>query len=378
MFLSTFSLPTINDLVGKARAAFRATLKGSDAWVWPNNVYVSAKVIAGQVFEAFGFLAYIQKQMFVFSAPDIESVTNHGTEYGIPQNPAAPAQGNIVVTDVAAFSVATGAIFQRSDGRGYVSTSGGSLSTAGSINVPVLAMQTGQVTNCDAGTEFQILSGVAGTLPTAAADGSGIQLGADVEDIESYRAKISFRKKNPPHGGNAADYVQWAGQVAGVSFYLDRPTVFVERLWNGVGTVRVFPLMFDLYPNGIPSPADIDRVAAHIETLRPAGARVTVAAPAAVPVDIVISGLTPNTTDVQEAVRAELLDTFRRLSRVAGTDAQFGSMPYLAYPTSFSRSWISQAIANATGEERHILLAPAADTMLQAGEMAVPGNISFV
>jgi hypothetical protein len=73
-----------------------------------------------------------------------------------------------------------------------------------------------------------------------------------------------------------------------------------------------------------------------------------------VPTDVVISGLSPNRTDVREAVLAELRATFVRLSRVAGIDAQFASMPYLAYPTSFSRSWIWQAVANATGEERHI------------------------
>jgi uncharacterized phage protein gp47/JayE len=254
---------------------------------------------------------------------------------------------------------------------------GASIATAGSIDCSVVAAQDGKITNCDPGTDLEVVSGVTGTAPTAAVDANGITLGADVEDIESYRARILFRKRNPPHGGNAADYVMWAGQVAGVSFYLDRPTVFIERLWQGPGTVRVFPLMFDLYADGIPSAADVTRVQEYIETVRPAGAKVTVAAPIAVPVDITISGLAPNTTAVREAVIAELNDMFRRLSRVAGVDSEFGSMPFLAHPTSFSRSWIWQAIANATGEERHALTSPTADATLLPGQMATLGNIMF-
>jgi uncharacterized phage protein gp47/JayE len=245
----------------------------------------------------------------------------------------------------------------------------------------VVAATDGAAGNTADGTTLAIISGVtttSTTAPTCAVDGNGIALGADVEDIESYRARILFRKRNPPHGGSAADYVFWAGQVSGRVVFLDRPTVYVERLWQGPGTVRVFPLMYDLYSDGIPLAGDVVRVQDHIETVRPAGAKVTVAAPVAVPVNITISGLEPNTTDVQDAVTAELRDTFIRLSRVAGIDSNFGSMPYLAYPTSFSLSWIWQAVANATGEQRHKIISPAADIALFPGQMATLGTVSFI
>lgn len=373
-----FNFKTLAQLVGQTRAAFRANLKGTDAWVWPNNVYVSGKVIGGAIFEAFGFAANVAKAMFAHTAETIEDLIEHGIEYGIPQNPAAPGTGNVVITDIAAFAVATDAVLQRADGVQYIVTAGASLATAGSVTVPVIAAQNGIATNCDGGTDLQIMSGVTGTSPTAAVDSAGIALGADLEGIESYRARILFRKRNPPHGGAPPDYVQWAGEVAGVSFYLDEPTVYVERLWSGPGTVRVFPLMYDLYANGIPSDADVLRVAEHFALVQPASAGVTVTAPQPVSVDVTISGLTPNTSDVQEAVIAELKDTFRRLSRPCGSDSNFGSMPYLAYNFTFSRSWIWQAIANSTGEKRHILNSPTADVTLAPGQMAVLGNVSFV
>jgi uncharacterized phage protein gp47/JayE len=53
-------------------------------------------------------------------------------------------------------------------------------------------------------------------------------------------------------------------------------------------------------------------------------------------------------------------------------------MPYLATPVSFSRSWAWQAVANASGEERHEIVAPPADVTLLPGEMPVLGTVTFV
>lgn len=369
-----YVLPTLGELAHRTRLAFRAHLKGSDASLWPNNIYVAAKVLAGKAFEIFGFAAYIAKQMFAHTAPDIESLRMHGEEFGIPQKPAQPATGKVTFTSSGALTVNASAVLERGDGVQYLVVDGGGLPGAGALQVSVVAVRDGVAGNAVGGTALTIVSGVTGDTTAEVASG-GLALGAEIEDIESYRARILFRKRNPPHGGAPADYVMWAGEVAGVSFDVDRPTVFVERVWAGPGTVRVFPLMFDLYPDGIPQGVDVARVAAHIASVAPAGAVVAVAAPVAVPLPITITGLSPDNTDVREAVLAELRETFRRLSRVAGNDSEV--MPYLAYPTSFSRSWIWQAVANATGEQRHEITSPVADIALAAGEMATLGTVTF-
>lgn len=376
-----FQLPTLKELMERTRQSFRANLKGSDAWVWPNNIYASAKVIAGQVFEVFGFAAYIEKEIFAHRAPDIDALTRHGVEYGIAQKPAAPASGSVVFTATDNVTVETNTVLRRADGVEFLVSAGGTRATTGTLTLPVVAALDGATTNTEANTPLEIISGVSTTsqiAPTCAVDANGLALGADVEDIESFRARILFRKRNPPHGGSAADYVMWAGNVAGVSFFQERPTVFVERQWAGPGTVRVFPLMYDLYEDGIPSLTDIARVREYIETVRPAGAVVTIARPDAVVVPVVVQGIEPNTTEVQEAVRAELKDAFFRLSRPAGQDNAFGSMPYLASPFTFSRSWIWQAVANATGEQRHSIVTPTADIVLVSGQMATLGPVTFV
>jgi uncharacterized phage protein gp47/JayE len=373
-----FAIPSLKELVERARQSFRVNLPGSDAWIWPNNINPTAKVFAGLVHEVFGFADYIQKQKFALTA-DSENLDLHGEEFGLARRPRAPAQGMVDITVSAAVVLDVAAVFRRADGVEYVATAGGTTDGAGVISVLVTCVSDGLNTNAIAGTPLAIVSGLNGDdAATAQVAGGGLVAGADDEDDESFRARILFRKRNPPHGGAAADYVMWAGEVSGVSVTGSRPDVFVDRLWAGAGTVRVFPLMFDLYADGIPQPADIARVREHIETVRPAGAVVTVAAAQAVPINITISGLQPNTTAVQEAVLAELRSAFRRQARVAGSDQEFGSMDYLARPTTFSRSWIWQAVANASGEQRHVIVTPTADVTIPSGQMATLGTVTFV
>ena len=364
-----FAIPTLGDLVERGRRAFRTYLPGSDAWLWPNNIGPTAKVLAGMIHEVFGFADYISKQKFALTA-DSEHLDKHGEELGMARRPAEPARGIVRLEATDEIIVAAGALFRRSDGVEYRATLDAVLPGSGALDVSVVATTDGKATSALAGTPLQIVDGVSGDA-LATVQG-GILGGRDVEDDEAFRARILFRKRNPPHGGSAADYVLWTSEESGVS------RVFVERLWMGAGSVRVFPLMDDLFPDGIPDAAAVLRVRDHIEMVRPAGAVVTVAAPAPVPIDVVISGMEPDTSEVREAVKAELRAAFRRLSRVSGTDTAHGGMPYLATPATFSRSWIWQSVANAIGEERHIIEAPISDVALAPGAIATLGDVTFV
>lgn len=367
-----FAIPSLAELTERSRRAFRAYLPGSDAWLWPNNIGPSAKVIAGAVFEVFGFADYIAKQKFALTA-DSENLDLHGAEFGLPRRPSAPARGLIRITATTDITVAAGAVFRRIDGVQYRSLVDASRLGEGALDVDAIATTDGKATTANANTPLEIISGTTGGLLALANVGpDGIAGGADVEDDESYRARILFRKRYPPHGGAAADYVMWAQEVSGVS------RVYVERLWSGAGTVRVFVLMDELYADGIAPPTEVERVADFIEAVRPAGAIVTLAAPNPKVVDVQIRGIAPDTVATREAATNELRAAFRRLSRVAGNDTPHGGMPFLATPTSFSRSWLWQAVANASGEERHEIVQPVADVTLTAGEIAVLGTVVFV
>lgn len=365
-----FAIPSLAALSERTRRAFRAELPGTDAWHWPNNVYVTAKVMAGATFEVFGFADYIAKQKFALTA-DGEHLDRHGEELGMSRRPAAAASGIVTLTASTALSVDADAVFRRpTDNIEYRAVAPASLPGTGILDVDVVAVLGGKAAIALGGTPLDIVSGVTGTA-TAEVGSDGITQGTNLESDEEFRQRILFRKRFPPHGGAASDYVLWGLAQAGVT------RVYVERLWQGPGTVRVFPLMDDLYANGIAPEGEIARVREAIELLRPAGASVTVVAPSPVSVAVQVGGLTPDTVAIRAQVVAELRAMFRRLARVAGGDTPHGGMPFLAAPYAFSRSWIWQAVANSAGEERHTIVTPAADVALTPGQIPVLGAVSF-
>lgn len=377
-----FAIPTLPQLLTRARNAFRSNLPGTDAWLWPNNVNPFAKVLAGMMFELFGLLDFISRQKFAITAEGVY-LDMHGAEIGLGRNQPTASSGSIAIIVADAFSVASGASFQRSDGFQFTATAALSTLTAGTLTVPVKATTPGSAGNTIAGAGLQILSGVTDVNgdanATAVVGTAGIGSGADVEKDGAkytpppgtYRYRILFRKRNPPQGGAPADYVTWALQVPGVT------RVFVERQWAGAGTVRIFPLMDDTYPNGIPQLSDINNIANYIATVAPAGAIVTVQAPVAFQVNITVHGLSPSSAATQSAVQEELDAAFLRLSAVAGNDAGNPAMNFLAVPTTFALSWIERAVADATGVQRGNVTAPVADVGLSAGQIAAPGTLTF-
>lgn len=166
----------------------------------------------------------------------------------------------------------------------------------------------------------------------------------------------------PPHGGAAHDYVSWAKEVsAGVT------RVYVDPLAGGAGTVHVYFLMDNTYTNGIPQGADVAAVQAYINEVKPVTAVVTVIAPTAVAVNVEITGLSPDTTDIRDAIELELADMLRREGKVST----------VAAPFTLYRSKLWQAISEASGEDHHVLTTPASDTAFSAGQFPVLGTITY-
>jgi uncharacterized phage protein gp47/JayE len=68
---------------------------------------------------------------------------------------------------------------------------------------------------------------------------------------------------------------------------------------------------------------------------------------------------------------------FRRSARVARIADPVAAQPYRATPFVLSRSWIWQAVANATGEQAHEIVAPVADLVLSPGQLPILGAVTF-
>lgn len=364
-----FAIPSLRELVERARLSFRAHLPGSDAWIWPNNIGPSAKVMAGMTSEVFGYADYIARQRLPLTA-EKENLDDHGKMYGLARRVASPARGMLRFAATTALTVEDGAIVERGDGVQFRIPTGGAILGPGDLLLDAVSVANGAATQSVFGTPMTSIGGVTGST-VITVHTNGLVGGGDVESDDSFRGRILFRIRNVPQGGSAADYVSWATDMPGVT------RAYVERNWRGAGTVRVFVLFDDDYPHGIAPQSAIAPVRDYIELLRPAGATVTVAPPAAFPVDVVIRGLSPDMPSVRNAIVEETRAMFRRVSRPAGGDVELPGIDYLATPQTFSRSWLWQSAANASGEMRHDVIAPVVDQVVPPGAIAILNGIQF-
>lgn len=362
---------SLRELVTDTIRAFNANLPGADAALARNNLKPTAKIIAGARFELERFAAWVADQRFVLTA-DADQLDRHGAEMKppVPRKGATAAKGPVTVTATTAITLATGSTLTRSDGAVFTVDAGIVLAGAGIATVQVTAALAGAAGASDADVVLTIASGLTGAATFAVA-AHGLGGAADPEDDGAYRARLLFAKAFPDHAGAPADWLRYALAVPGVT------RAFIEPLGHGRGTVVIYPF-FDLTrPNGIPLESDRQAVRLALREAGAGAALPVVRIPEAVPIAMTFSGLSPNTPEVQAAVAAEIATTFFRNSRVAGLSEPHPSMPFLATPQVFSRSWLWQAAANASGEQRHVLVTPTTDTTLTPGQTAVPGVITF-
>lgn len=364
-----FAIPDLRALATRAVAAFRAHLPGVDALLPGNNVGPTAKVIAGEMWGLFGRLAWVMRQAFPLTAEG-EWLDRHADQYGMARRPAAPGAGRVALAISSIANVAAGAVFTRADGARFSAVQAATLLSSGEIDVQ--SLDVGALSNTEAGVALTIVSGVtSGGAVAAVAGTGGIVGGSDIESDDDLRERLLFRLRFTPAGGAPADYVRWAMEVPGVT------EVYVERWWDGPGTVRIFPVFGDIRPGGIPNAGDIAAIVAHLEPLQPAGAAVTVTAPVAHPIAVTIGGLTPNTVEVQSAVMTSLREMVAARRRVGGADPGIAGLDFMATSETFSRSWLWQAVAEATGETRHWIDAPATDVTLAVGELPTLGVVTI-
>jgi len=353
-------IPTLESLAQSVRAAFVAQLPGADAWIPINNVGPTAKVLSGALWQLYGRLAFVAKQAFCGTAVGTW-LDLHGADLGMPRKPAAAASGLVDVTVSAAGLYPAGTQFQGANGVIYASASALAFGGAGTQSVEVTDITPEAAGNAIAGAVLTILTPFipapgdsAPFTATAVVDSATpITGGADVEqdgpewttDLSFYRGRLLFRKRNPPQGGAPSDYVLWATSVPGCT------RVFVERLYAGPGTVRIFPF-FDLdFPayGGIPNEAQVALVANAIAQVAPAEAAFAVQAATATYIEVTVSNLNPNNATTQAAVTAELQALALRRGRVSGSDSGAGLMDFLATPASFPAAWIAEAVIDAAG-----------------------------
>lgn len=279
--------------------------------------------------------------------------------------------GVITITGTNLTTLPVGSLFSTTSGDGTAATyQTTEIVMVGSAPtpVPVAAITPGFI-GLVIGNTMGLVTSVAGIDSSATI--TSFTDGVDTETDEQLRARVLFRIRQPPMGGDANDYVAWASEVAGVT-----------RAWAaqemGIGTITIRFMMDDLrattdpLTNGFPLSGDIDTVLAHVDTKRPVAIKdFFVFAPVPQPVSFTINNLFPSNAAVKAAIEANVSAMLHDKARPAHTIDGVLQPAQTIYA-----AWVNEAIMGATGVEYFDLVMD--DLVMPAnGYMGVLGSIVY-
>jgi len=348
---SGFNRQTLPQLITTIRSDI-LTRMNTDPVLRRLDAEVYARVQAGAVHTVYGYLDYLARNLL----PDLcdeDWLVRHANMKRCPRKAETYSSGFARWEGVPAEkTVPAGAILQDGNLTEFTATASAT-SIDGVLKLPVVCSVAGTVGNIDDNSVLTLNSPVSGLPSTAAAD--SFEGGAEIEDLDVWRARVIERWYYTPQGGADSDYVICAKEVAGIT------RAWTYRHWSGTGTVGVMVANSDLV-NPIPAESIVTAAKEHIAPLAPvAGAMLTVFAPTVHVVDMSIR-ITPDTATTRFAVIAELRAMFQRDGVPAG---------------ELDISRINEAISIATGEYKHVLVRPTVNIPIGKSELAVLGEVTW-
>ncbi len=350
-----FYRPTLQEIANGIFTDVVGRLKLKAAVLRRSLAGVISRALAGAVHGLYGYITWLSKQIFVHQCDD-EYLDHHGAERGIGRKPANTARGFVNARGTTGLTLKAGTKLRFGNDRSRLYYVRSDVDFVGGVATPlVYAVTPGEVSNLQAGAVLYLITPISGIQSAMTVGDAGIIGGADPEENDLYRERILDKIRNPPHGGNANDYVQWALEVPGI-----------ERAWPlpniaGLGTVGVMVARGIDAEDPRPDAELVAMVKAHIEEQRPVTAEVYIIVPELVPLNAVVY-ISPNTQAIRDAVLAEMQDFLIR-------DGQ---------PDSYLRlSRISETISGAAGEHHHELAVPVADIYIGKTELPVLGKFIF-
>ncbi|NNB08722.1 baseplate J/gp47 family protein [Pseudomonas fragi] len=345
-----YEIPTLPALILRTEADFERNapdaLRRADA-------KVAARALSGTAYELYGYQDWIARQSNPATCDEAMLLRWADWRLEGGRTPAVEAKGLATVTGSSGRLVDAGQVYRADDGRRYVVAQAVTL-VDGSATLQVVAEDVGSQGNLEAGN-LTAVTPVVGVNPTAIIGPDGIVGGTEQEDLEALRARVQAAFKNPSKVGNGADFVEWALEVPGVTRAWPLPR------WMGPGT---FGLAFvrDGDPDLIPTPAQVAEVQAYLDQKRPVTSEVYALAPEPRPIDFSLH-LVPDGTALRAAV----------------TQALHGLIVDEGGPGETLRiTHVRNAISNTPDETDHVLSLPAADVLMAANQVAVPGVITWL
>ena len=378
------SLPSLASLRTQFRANFAARLAGFDAALQRSAAGVFSDMAAGGIFSGFRSLNWQSRQLFIDSA-EAPYLDRRLANYGLTRIAGSTASGGVVFSGTAGIVIPAGtaliAAGSLTDSNGnalqFVTGAAGTIGGGGTVDIAVSASGPGSVGNLAAATPLTLVGAIAGVLPQAVVDGSGLSGGSNSESDASFRARGLARIQNPPQGGAGGDFWQWA-RNSGV------PTrAWVYPLNRGVGSCDV-TFTIDTRSNPIPLSGDIATVQAAINAAAPVIGSYNVYAPTADALTINVHNMVPNTTANPAAVTAALV---ARCARVPPGGASYGdgvtealttgALFPLQTPGTLYLSQIEAAIDSAASLLSYDLTLPSADVTFASGHLPATPTVTF-
>ena len=362
-----FNRPTLDQLIERVKTDIKGGLNITTI-LRRSFLGVISRALAGLSHLLFGFLEWISKQVFPDTA-ELEYLNRWAAIWGIIRKAATFAELEITITGVTGGVIPANTIYQRSDAVQYYLDAEITIPVSGTIVGKIIAEVAGDNGNIDAGETVSLLSPIA-NVDSDALIFSVVIDAEDTEDDDSLRDRLLSRLRQPPLGGAANDYINWALEVPGVT------RAWVLPLHLGPGTVGV-SFVEDAEDPIIPSPAKVTEVDDYIRERKPVTADLSTFAPIDAPITLTIK-IKQNTTEVQDNITKELEDLIKREASLAGSYKGPGE----TNTGTILLSKINQSISIAVGVEDHEItlingIAPTNITP-STGELITLGAITWL
>jgi uncharacterized phage protein gp47/JayE len=227
------------------------------------------RVVAAAVTDNHAHVSSARGDMMPDTA-ELDMLARWGNLYGVPRKASTPSRRDnaLRVVGVPTSTVPLGAMLTHdASGLRFKVNEAAVIPVGGSVDVDIVAIDTGSVTRLNAGETLTFTATPVGLEETAELV---LDLDEDGEDVESdgaYRLRILSRFDSPPLGGAQEDYRQWALRTTGIAYAYAYPgragdgSVDVAALHLGSGAARLL------------SAGERGALQADLEELRPVSVR---------------------------------------------------------------------------------------------------------
>ncbi len=347
--------PSLQSISASTEADITARLAGASPLLRRSILGAIGRALSQAVFGLYGYLRALGRQVTPYTA-EASDLEGWASLWKVFRKPATQASGAVLLTGTAGTLVPTDTALQSNLGFTFLTTADVTLDGLGTATASVLAVDAGIDGNQNPGDLLNFINPQAGVDSAATVDEDGLTGGADIEDDASLRARMLQRIQNPPHGGNAADYLGWALAVGPIT------RAWVFPLYAGAGTVRVYVANDAYVGANLAGAGEVSQAQSSLDALRPVTATVAVVAPTRSPVAFTLS-INPDTAANRDAVSSSLAAVFQ-------TDAE---------PEGAVRlNRLRQAVGTSGEVYDFDLTVPASNPTAAAGTICTLGTITWV